>query len=663
MRSQIQTIINRAFLWTFSDYGMSMKYKNYTLDQFQEEAIHAIERNHSVVVSAATGTGKTLIADYIVDKAIREGKRVIYTAPIKALSNQKFRDFSEAYGKDKIGILTGDVVINEHAPLLIMTTEIYRNMLVEHSIVLDLSYVIFDEIHYMNDPERGTVWEESIIFSPQSVRFLCLSATIPNAKEFAAWIKHIKGHEVEVVYNSERAVPLKHEFFTSAEGIVDISTLKKEAQMEQSGRDHFERGKRGARNSGKFSEKVPPPDQMDLVKELKFHGYLPTIFFSFSRKQCRDYALQCEKRFDFTSPQQKAEIAKIFMEIIPQHYRALRSVQEIRRFSSKGIGVHNAGQLPYAKEFVEVLFSKGLISVLYATETFAVGINMPARSVCFSSLRKYDGITFRYIHTKEYFQMAGRAGRRGLDKEGYVFAMIDKGKDDVGKISHLIQRDSEPIISQFDISPNMVLNLVDKFNANQIEEILRQNFGYFVKKNENQRQVRIMRSYNNMLRKLIKLGYIEERNVLTGKGRFASKIYADEILITELLFSGAFNHLSEVEINVLVGTIVYEQRRSDKFKMRKNYTDLKVDLSNEVIKKELNFNNMRKIDWIVRIWSEGGSFEHVMEKTNWEEGDIIRFFRLLIVRLGQVRKAENMLTDKLEKCIKLIDRDIASIDF
>jgi superfamily II RNA helicase len=629
-----------------------MKYKQFTLDKFQEDAIHSIENNHSVVVSAATGTGKTLIADYIIDKAIKENKRVIYTAPIKALSNQKFRDFVETYGKDKIGILTGDVVINEHAPVLIMTTEIYRNMLLEQTLISDLAYVIYDEIHYMNDPERGTVWEESIIFSPKSVRFLCLSATIPNARSFASWIKEIKEHQVDVVSNHKRAVPLKHEFFTNDEGIIEPNKLKKIMQMEDVGRRHQRRGK-------KFN--TPPPDQIFLIKQLRNLKYFPNIFFCFSRKLCKTYALMAEKKFDFTNSQEKVEIGSLFRSTIPKQFRSLKSIQDIRRLSSKGIGIHNASLLPQAKEFMEVLFNKGLISVLYATETFAVGINMPAKSVCFGSVRKYDGRTFRNIHTKEYFQMAGRAGRRGLDKEGFVFAMIDKQKDDINKIIKLTQGDSEPIISQFSISPNMVLNLVDKFSEDQIEEVLKQNFGYFVKKKENHKQIRIMRSYKNVFKKLKKLNYIDDDERLTGRGQFASRIYADEILITELLFSGIFNKLSEVDICVLLGAIVYEPRRADKFKVRKGYKKIEVDMSNEVINKEFSYANMKNIDWVVRLWCEGTSFDKLMEKTSWEEGDIIRFFRQIIDRLGQIRQAESTLTDKLKEAANLIDKDVVQV--
>ncbi len=639
-----------------------MHYKNFVLDTFQEEAIHAVEKNNSVVVSAATGTGKTLIADYIIDKAIKAKQRVIYTAPIKALSNQKYRDFIQDYGAANIGILTGDIVINERAPILIMTTEIYRNMLLEHSVLEDLSYVIFDEIHYMNDPERGTVWEESIIFSPKSVRFLCLSATIPNADAFAAWIREIKEHEVEVVRNPHRAVPLKHLFFTNEEHVVDPHHLKKVIELEKNA-ERISHRRGNAREKKRFSFKDHEgPNQLHLVHYLKQNDNLPTIFFNFSRKTCRDYALQAERQFDFANPKEKAEIATLFRTTIPQEQRTMRSIQELRRFTSRGIGIHHAGQLPKAKEFIEVLFSKGLIKVLYATETFAVGINMPARSVCFNSLRKFDGQGFRNIHTKEYFQIAGRAGRRGIDTEGYVYSMIDKKVDDINKIIMITHGDSEPILSQFTISVNMVLNLIDSYSDAQIQEILKSNFGYFMKKREDNRQIRIARSFNNVVRKLEKLKYIENRT-LTAKGRIAARIYADEILITELLFSGAFNTLSEIEINVLLGTIVYEARRQDRFKARQNYKPVAVDMKNEVIAKDLNLMHMKKIDWAVRLWCGGASLEEVLDKTNWQEGDLIRFFRQIIDRIQQIKKVDEQLQEKLTKCIQLVDHDVVSIDF
>ncbi|MBD3259713.1 DEAD/DEAH box helicase [Candidatus Woesearchaeota archaeon] len=639
-----------------------MKYKEFTLDPFQEDAIHSIEKNHSVVVSAATGTGKTLIADYIIDKSIKEKKRVIYTAPIKALSNQKYRDFIHEYGKDKIGILTGDVVINDRAPVLIMTTEVYRNMLLEHSIVPDLSYVIFDEVHFMNDPERGTVWEESIIFSPKTVRFLCLSATIPNAAVFSQWIRDIKGHEVDVVTCDKRAVPLQHFLFDNEAGVTTARELKRMAEMEENYRMLQARKRKVKKRS--LRPKPNPPNHLYLVEYLQENDMLPTIFFTFSRKQCWENGLECAKEFDFTSDQEKAEIIEEYNAIIPAKFRSMRSMQNLRSMLVRGIATHNAGILPMAKELVEILFSRGLISVLYATETFAVGINMPARSVCLQSLRKFDGRTFRYLYSKEYYQIAGRAGRRGIDKQGFVFAMVDKGYDDIPKIISITTKDVEPIVSQFSLSPNMVLNLVDNYDDYKIEEILKQNFGYYMLRKKRKRQVRIMASFNNLKRKLTKNDYIDKRtNRLTAKGRFAARLYADELLLGELLFNGTFNRLSETDINVLLGAIVYEPRRADKFYTKIKHPKVKVDMSNKLIRKRLKEKHLALVDDLVRSWSEGCEFKKLLSKSNLAEGDIIRFFRQIIDRLGQIMKAESSLTDKLKNSAKKIDRDVVAVEF
>src|SRR3989344_1158827 len=251
-----------------------MQFKNFTLDSFQEEAIQAIENNQSVVVSAPTGSGKTLIADYIIYKHKDDKKRIIYTAPIKALSNQKYKDFCQEYGADKIGLMTGDIVINPQAKVIIMTTEIYRNMVVsKDSDIEDIAYVIFDEIHYINDIERGYVWEESIIYSAETVRFLCLSATIPNAQEFSNWIQAIKHHSVKTIISTKRNVPLEHLFYDEELG---ITTLEKIREAKSIPKYHqVIRGKKGQR------EKAPEPSHLEVIKEIGKEN-LPALFFPIS---------------------------------------------------------------------------------------------------------------------------------------------------------------------------------------------------------------------------------------------------------------------------------------------------------------------------------------------------------------------------------------------
>ncbi|PIN68580.1 hypothetical protein COV93_08960 [Candidatus Woesearchaeota archaeon CG11_big_fil_rev_8_21_14_0_20_43_8] len=639
---------------------METKYKGFILDPFQVESVECIEKNHSVVVSAATGTGKTLVADYIIDKAIKAGKRVIYTAPIKALSNQKFRDFRKEYG-DRVGLLTGDISINERAPILVMTTEIYRNMLMSRDATLEeLSYVVFDEIHFINDIERGTVWEESIIFSPPYVRFLCLSATIPNAKQFAQWIQSIQGHTVDVVIYDKRAVPLKHYGYEHDIGLFEIERLPEIKELLSY--PSYDRAMPHRRNK-RFKENPTAASHLDIIDEIR-DGKMPCIFFVFSRKACYQKAQEASQRFDFTTKQEKEEIISRFNKIVPPEVRSMDSARAIKRYLTKGIGVHNAGVLPNLKEIVEVLFNDGLIKILYATETFAVGINMPAKTVCFNSLEKYDGISFRYLHSKEYFQMAGRAGRRGIDKEGNVIILIDKSHMDLNKVINLCGKDIEPIISQFRVSYNTVLNLKKHYPEKTIEKLLKSNFGYFVMKTS-KKQVRIMATYQNMVRKLKQEGYLKD-GFLTEKGEFATYIYTNELLISELMFTGVFKELSIREINILVGSIAYEPRGADRFRINHQVGQIMNKINkNMIIRKGVSIMNIKRVYHLFDRWSKGCEFEELLDLCSIDEGNIIRLFRHAIDILKQIRKAttDQQMGEKLTECIGALDRDIVEVKF
>jgi ATP-dependent RNA helicase DOB1 len=380
-----------------------MQFKGLQLDKFQEDAIKAIDSNHSVIVSAPTGSGKTLIADYIISRDL--DKKVIYTAPIKALSNQKYKDFCRDYGEENIGLLTGDIVKNPQANILIMTTEIYRNMLMtDDQTIQDLSYVVFDEIHYISDIERGYVWEESIIFSKKATRFLCLSATIPNAREFADWIQSIKEHEVEVVFQDKRHVPLETSFFDADLGIATLEEIKEIAHIPDYNKVM----------GGKRQRREPPktPSHIELVEEIA--DRLPCLFFCFSRAKCEKMA---NELFDKAKFQPNTEIINVMREKIDEmstEVSSLPSARLLRKVLPKGIGFHHAGLIPALKDLVEELFCLGLIKVLYTTETFAVGINMPAKTVCFESLRKFDGYGFRYLTSTEFFPDS-RKGRKERD--------------------------------------------------------------------------------------------------------------------------------------------------------------------------------------------------------------------------------------------------------
>jgi superfamily II RNA helicase len=641
-----------------------MKYRDFILDQFQEDAIKAIEAGHSVVVSAATGTGKTLIADYVINKAIEEGVRAVYTAPIKALSNQKYREFKALYGS-KVGMLTGDVVINPGGDILIMTTEIYRNMLVEKSPdVAQIKYVIFDEIHFINDIERGTVWEESLIFSPDSVRFLCLSATIPNYKQFADWISSIKNHPVDTVNYMKRAVPLNHQFYDSELGITTIDKIQSVVSQNP-------RPARSSRNRGRGKQTggTPLPNHIDLIKELELDGKLPAIFFSFSRNLCERRAKELARKKTFTTPEQRKFIIEFFQEHMNDSIKNMHSTRELKEVVVKGIGVHHAGMLPKLKEIVELLFDKGLVQVLYATETFAVGINMPAKTVCFGSLEKYDGISFRLLNSKEYFQLAGRAGRRGIDTVGYAISLIDRNHPEtLPKIAQLVEGDTEPIISRYNLSYNTVLNLRKHYNDEQIQILLKSNFGYFVKK-QNQNQVRIAQSFQNYERVLQKLGFLENKQV-TWKGEFATRIYTRELEVGELVYSGILNEFTVKQMGVILASLIYEERRMDEFDIED------VDIGpyvkrlsqNQFLEKKVKKIAIRKMHKIVNMWLNNAPFEKLLDVCNLAEGDIIRLFRQIIDMSKQIlgslkyMQEQDELQHKLSQLIDAIDRDLIAIE-
>ncbi len=659
-----------------------MIFKNLTLDKFQEDAIKAIDRNNSCVVSASTGTGKTLIAEYIIHKHLPEGNTIIYTAPIKALSNQKYKDFCRDYGEENVGLLTGDLAINPQGQVLIMTTEIYRNMLLANDPIIDkISYVIFDEIHYINDKQRGSIWEESIIFSPERVRFLALSATIPNYREFADWIASIKHHEVETVFYGHRPVPLTHNVFDTKLGLTTIEKVRIDKLRD----DEFEhvmsiskKNKHG-RKTKKF--RLPPPSHLEVIREIQ--DKVPALYFSFSRKKCEDFAVELAKKRDFSSTEESSEISSYVRKMMTPEIVNMDSTRKLRQVISKGIAFHHSGMLPTLKNIVEELFSRGLIKVLYTTETFSVGINMPAKTVIFNSTDKYDGVSMRMLNAKEYFQIAGRAGRRGIDKEGLVITLIDRHYTNLDRLQRISTVDDEPIQSQFTLSTNTVLNLIDSFNDETQEKLLRSNFDYYTRTKNNKKAVHIMASYKNKLKHLLKLNYIVEADkvsasnnynveldkkyYLTDKGRFAKHLYSNEIVLTELFHSRQLHKLNDVELLTILAAIVYEAKRLDHFMIKGSeriYNKLLRFLEKEKLSREVNKISLKRMINFVRSWALGDSFRKLMSYSNLAEGDIIRFFRRLIDTLIQLQHAtsDEDLKQRLERMVALIDRDLISAE-
>lgn len=516
----------------------------FELDTFQKEAVYHLENGDSVFVAAHTSAGKTVVAEYAIALAAKHMTKAIYTSPIKALSNQKFRDFRQTF--DEVGILTGDVQINPEASCLIMTTEILRSMLYRGAdLIRDVEFVIFDEVHYVNDFERGVVWEEVIIMLPEHVTLILLSATVPNTHEFASWVGRTKQKDIYVISTSKRPVPLEHYIWAGKDvhKIVDpdkkfiekgwkdahVAAQGKEKQappqttmatrggnprggqqrggpqrggpQQRGGRGggqqrggNQQRGRggpprashapghmgRGGRSGGMTSAAQDKNLWVHLVQFLRKKTLLPACIFVFSKKRCEENADALSNQ-DFCTAQEKSHIHMIIEKSVARlkpEDRELPQIIRLRELLGRGIAVHHGGLLPIVKELVEILFAQTLVKVLFATETFAMGLNLPTRTVVFSGYRKHDGHSFRNLLPGEYTQMAGRAGRRGLDTVGSVIIVPPGNSDDVPPVAELrnmILGEPSKLRSQFRLTYNMILNLL-RVEALKIEEMIKRSF-------------------------------------------------------------------------------------------------------------------------------------------------------------------------------------------
>jgi len=415
----------------------------YKLDLFQNEACYRISINENVFVTAHTGCGKTVMAIYGIAHSLKKGKKVIYTSPTKSLSNQKFKEFSELF--DDVGILTGDIKVNPEADIVIMTTEILLNMLYKNNnIYEEYDCVIFDEVHYINDKDRGKVWEETLVLLPKEINLVLLSATIDNPEIIAKWIGNIKKKPINLITTKHRVVPLTYYYWDHIEeNPIKIISSKKEFmnynKIYKLNKKHKFRSTNQLLNT--------------FVSYLNKNSLLPAIYFKFSRIKCE----RISTNFNLTliTMEEQKEIKLIFhseMEKYKIYYQHLKQYKDVYKQIQTGIAYHHSGLIPILKEIIEILYSRGLIKLLLATETFAVGVNMPAKTVIFDSLQKYDNNGRRYIRTDESVQMSGRAGRRGLDKTGSVFILPTVKIPNCHEFKNILIGNSSKIYSKFQLS-------------------------------------------------------------------------------------------------------------------------------------------------------------------------------------------------------------------
>ena len=438
--------------------GFAERYP-FPLDEFQLEALRALDAGRSVLAAAPTGTGKTVLADFGIELAREQGLRAIYTAPIKALSNQKFRDWRAVYG-DTVGLLTGDVTQNPDGSTLVMTTEVLRNMLLQSAHALDdAGCVIFDEVHFLADPDRGTTWEEAILYCPRHVQLVCLSATVANADEIATWISHVH-RETILVSHATRAVPLEHYYYLDGglHLLVDAGGVAA-APLRVGGEARYPRPA-GVPDRARPRE---APRPREVVQTLGDGEMLPAIYFLFGRRACEVAAHDCaglDLIGDRGSRRARRERIEAYLDLLGPEDRQLEQVQRLVGLLYRGIAFHHAGLLPLLKSLVEELFAAGLLGVVFATETLALGINMPARSVVIAEHTKFDGESRRPLLPNEYAQLVGRAGRRGLDAKGFAISLYSPWVA-CPEVLDLITGELLPIRSAFTPRYNTVASLWD----------------------------------------------------------------------------------------------------------------------------------------------------------------------------------------------------------
>ncbi len=653
------------------------EFRGLRLFPFQRQAIAAILGGRSVVVAAPTGAGKTLVADYAMEQAFEAGRRVVYTSPIKALSNQKFRDFRAEYGDEQVGIMTGDVTINPDAPLLVMTTEIFRNTIFEDPRRLEgFEVVIFDEVHYLDDRERGTVWEESIIFAPRHIRVVALSATVPNVDQFAAWLGEVRDCDVEVIIEETRPVPLVHKVWIPGRGPRSVREVKQYfvemGRFQEKDRER-RRGRRPHRRSRRAQEEILWKASEKLLDYLIRRDLLPAIYFAFSRADCERLAQRNAKR-DLLSSSERRHMVGLFDELAERYEVATSSdTQQLRELAANGVLYHHAGMLPIDKEIVERLFTTGLVKMLFATETFSLGVNMPARTVAFHTLCKYDGVSYGRILAREYWQMAGRAGRQGIDPKGWVFALLDESRIDAGDLERLQSGRVEPVISRFNLNYSGILNLYRRVGE-KVPEAWQRSFARYQRRGKKEKggprrggaaQIRAR------LEMLEEFHYIES-GTLTRKGTLCSRVNGYEIAATEAQEGGWIARCNAVQLTMLFAAMVYEPRRyDDSAPPTRHLKGIKTPFSRHMesfatTETAFGIEGPVKVPDFglsgpVQFWAEGMDFDRVLTRTSLAPGDLVRTLRMTIQLLRQMEHAldpQDPTRETLHAARELIDRDV-----
>ena len=568
----------------------------FVLDEFQRRAIEHLDAGRSVLVSAPTGSGKTVVADHAVDRALAAGRRAFYTTPIKALSNQKFRDLRQRLGPQRVGLLTGDNVIAGDADVVVMTTEVLRNMLYAGAVSEQLGAVVLDEVHYLEDPYRGPVWEEVILHLPSSVVLVCLSATVSNHEQLGGWLKQVRG-PTAVVVESRRPVPLTNLYAVGrrrSDAVQIVPTLLDGRPNPEGGRFDAPAPSREPRGSGRSRRGGPrggpgsgrsrrggprgsggskhrgqrprvlwrPPRRVDLLAELEERGLLPVIWFVFSRKGCDQAAARLVRDgARFTDGAEAARIEELVDARLglldPADLAALGAQRFLDRLRL-GIASHHAGLVPVFKEVVEQCFAEGLVKVVFATETLALGVNMPARSVVIDKPVKFDGQRTAPLSAAQYTQFTGRAGRRGIDREGWAVALWSPDST-FEQVARLASSRSFELRSAFRPTYNMVAGLLSRMPAGEARDLVGRSFAQYQAETASL-PVDLARRFDAVAGVLRERGHLDGWT-LTDSGSLVARIFHEaDLAVAEALSGGLLDGLSPPELASVLSAFTYEHR-------------------------------------------------------------------------------------------------------
>ena len=583
----------------------------FVLDQFQIDAVSDIKSNNNVLVVAPTGSGKTLIAEKSIEYYLKQNKNIFYTTPIKALSNQKYNDFKKA-GVD-VGLLTGDRTIDKNKDLIIATTEILRNMIFSKDIKLsNTGLIILDEVHYLGDNERGTTWEEILIHADLGIKFLCLSATVKNKNEFLEWIVSLRG-PTSLVENNQRPVPLEISLVTTNKTSNNIKILKSTNKKKNNNNSKL----------SKLTQNIKKPNLDDQVNYLEDKSLTPCIFFYFSRERVESKARQLSNKKKVVDDHKiiRDKFNQIFGDLdILDH--SLLNLDEHLWMWSRGVAFHHAGLAPIVKEFIEFLFLNKYIKFLFATETLALGINMPAKSIYLDRLNKYDGIKTRLISQSEFLQLTGRAGRRGIDDKGYAFLSFDKNINPEW-YSNLFSLESSNLNSAFSINYSSILNLLNIYSVEESIELLNKSFFAF----QNSFNITSLENtFNSKLQVLIDLNFIN-----SNMGKTLIETHRDQLVPSIYLYE-KIKSVKTFEFYLLfvssgISSKIFDVPINDKFDDLLSY----FESSLEILNKSENKHNIKKFTHLDLSWFsifyefyKTNNIEYVVTKFNINIGDFIK---------------------------------------